>query len=205
MKVIQGYHFTSDTLRDGQPIPKVGEWLVHDGDVIPCKLGLHASEHPFDALTWAPGNLLHKVELRGDLQSQGDPVDKWVGRERRIIASADAEKMLRKFACDCALSVVHLWNPPQIVLDYLKTQDESKRAAAWDAAWAAEWDAARDAAWDAAWDDAAWAAAREAAWDAACAAAWDDAARNAVRDAAWDAQRKLFTSMVDELFTNESN
>ena len=44
------YHFTGDTLRDGRPIPKPGVWLKHDGPVIPCKSGLHASEHPFDAL-----------------------------------------------------------------------------------------------------------------------------------------------------------
>lgn len=26
---ITGYHFTGATLRNGEPIPKPGEWLVH--------------------------------------------------------------------------------------------------------------------------------------------------------------------------------
>ncbi len=28
---ITGYHFTGATLRNGEPIPKLGEWLVHNG------------------------------------------------------------------------------------------------------------------------------------------------------------------------------
>ena len=51
-----------------------------------------------------------------------------------------------------------------MVLEYLRTGDESLRAAAR----AAAWDAARAAAWD-----AAGAAAGAAAWAAAGAAAWD--------------------------------
>ena len=40
------------------------------------------------------------------------------------------------------LDAAHLWNAPQIVLDFLKTGDESLRAAARAAAWAAAWAAA---------------------------------------------------------------
>ena len=80
------------------------------------------------------------------------------------------EKEIRRFACQCALDVIHLWDAPPIVKKYLETGDEKLRDAAWDAARAAAGDAAWDAAWaaagDAAWD-AAWAAARDAAWAAA--------------------------------------
>lgn len=148
-KKITAYHLTAATLRDGSPIPAIGKWLKHDGPVVPCKSGLHASGHPLDALRYAPGNLLHRVELRGNLQAHGDPVDKWVGRERRIIATIDAEKVMRDFAKWCALSVIHLWYPPQVVLDYL-CGDDTKRAAARAAALAAARDAAGDAAGDAA-------------------------------------------------------
>ena len=155
-KQITGYHFTGDTLRDGRPIPTVGAWLKHEGDIIVCQSGLHASKHPFDALQYAPGNKLHKVILRGDLKTHGEPVDKYVGRERKIVASIDAEKLLRDFARWSALQVIHLWNAPQVVKDYLESGDESLRASAPDvargAAWAAAWDAARGVAWDAAWD-----------------------------------------------------
>ena len=53
---IRAYHFVGDELRDGRPVPPVGEWLVHDGPVKMCESGLHASRHPFDALMYAPGD-----------------------------------------------------------------------------------------------------------------------------------------------------
>lgn len=88
------YHFTGETLRDRRPIPEIGDWLEHSGPVVPCRSGLHASEHPFDALIFAPGKFLHLVELEGDLASHGDPVDKWCGR-RRILKTIDATDLLR--------------------------------------------------------------------------------------------------------------
>ena len=180
-----GYHFTSDTLRDGRPIPPIGEWLEHDGPIEPCRSGLHASEHPFDAFTYAPEHILHKVGLEGDLQSHGDPIDKWVGRRRKILATIDAEPLLREFARWCALQVIELWDAPLVVRQYLETGDESLRTAARDAAGDAARDAARAAARDAAWD-AAGAAARDAAQDATRAVA---AAQAAAWDAAWAAAR----------------
>ena len=44
-----------------------------------------------------------------------------------------------------ALQVLHLWNAPELVQEYLETGNEAIRAAAWAAARAAAWDAARDA------------------------------------------------------------
>lgn len=138
-----GYHFTADTLRDGRPIPPIGEWLVHEGPIAPCVSGLHASEHPFDALTYAPGNLLHRVELEGDLVPHGYPVDKWVGRKRHILETVDAETMLRVFARECALTVVHLWDCPPVCRQWLTTGNKDLRAAARAAARASAWAAAR--------------------------------------------------------------
>jgi hypothetical protein len=165
----------------------VGEWfrLPESVPIRPCVSGLHASVHPFDAFEFAPGPLLHRVELRGELTPHGDPIDKWAGRERRIIASLDATDLLRAFARHCALDVLRLWRAPQSVRDYLEAGDEAKRDAAWNAASAAASVAAWDAAWDAA-SAAASAAARAAAWDAASAAA-SAAARDAAWDAAWAA------------------
>jgi hypothetical protein len=190
------YHFCGETLRDGSPIPPDGEWLVHDGPVEICETGLHASKHPFDALRYAPGATLCLVECEGVVTEQED---KFVCRRRKIVKRLDATELLRKFARDCALSVIHLWDPPPVVRQYLETGDESLRDAAWDAAW----DAARDAAWAAA-RDAAWAAAWDAAWDAARAAARDAAwaaARDAARAAARAAQKTKFAEMVDAKFS----
>jgi len=206
---VLAWHWTADTLRDGRAIPPVGETLRHEGRMVICESGLHASERLIDALSYAPGPTLHRVRCGGDIIRQDD---KLCVRERTIIWSHRVSgDLLRSFARQQALSVLHLWDAPEIVKQYLATGNETLRDAAWaaaraaawdaawdaarDAAWAAAWDAARAAAWDAAWDaarDAARAAAWDAAWDAARDAAWAaarDAAWAAARDAAWDAAR----------------
>ena len=157
------WHFVGKTLRDGSPIPKDGEWLVHKGKLEMCESGLHWSREPFDALTYAPGETLCLVEISGDVvePKSGKHTDKGISTKRKIVARMDATKLLRYFARMQALSVIHLNEDlPEVVCDYLMTGDEDIR----DAARAAAWDAARAAAWDAAWDAAraaAWAAARE--------------------------------------------
>lgn len=137
------WHFTSDTLRDGSPIPAIGQTLVFPGKIEMCCAGYHWSRQPFDALQYAPGHLLHKVRVGGEI-IEGH--DKGVSSERVIIATIDATSLLRRFAADQALSVAHLWSMPDIVREYLTGFDESKREAAWAAARDAAWDAARDAA-----------------------------------------------------------
>lgn len=194
------WHFlrADGRLRDGRTAPRDGVVLIHDGPVIPCVAGLHASRHPFDALRYAPGPILCLVRCGGIIVPHGDPEDKLACSERTIIARMDFAEPLRYFARMRALSVVHLWDAPDVVLDYLMSGDEAisaaasaaARDAAWNAAWTAAWDATRDAAWVAAWA-AAWAAAREAAWNAAMAAARDDA---------WDDARTEFAALVHECF-----
>jgi hypothetical protein len=184
---IRAWHFVGDTLRDGRPVPKDGEWLVHSGEVELCASGLHASRDAFDALRYAPGSTLCLVECAGHV-IEGD--DKLVCSERKIVVRMDAERMLRWYARQQALSVVHLWEPPDVVLDYLMG-DDSVRAAAEAAAAAA----ARAAA--------AWVAARaaaEAAAAARAAAAWA-AARAAEAEAVEaEAARSDFNTLVRECF-----
>ena len=132
------YHFVGKTLRDGRPIPKNGVWLEHDGELSMCNTGLHASIDPFDALQYAPGNTLCRVVVGGKI-IVGD--DKLVASRRKIIKRINGQKLMRQFACECALSVAHLWDMPPVVREYLTTRKESLRDAARDATW----DAARDA------------------------------------------------------------
>jgi hypothetical protein len=187
------YHFCAETLRDGSPIPPVGEWEVYTGPVKMCESGLHYSLHPFDALQYAPGSWLRLIEVDDVIAEQSD---KGVCRRRRTLQQIDAAPLLREFARWCALQVIHLWNAPPIVRKYLETGAENLRAVAWDAASAAR--DARDADW-AATSAAAWAArdardardacnrnAASAARDARDAA-WDACNRNATWDATWDA------------------
>ena len=165
---------------DGRAIV-LGETHKVDCEPQLCEWGLHASERIIDALSFAPGPVVYRVKLGGTVV-HGD--DKSVATERTYVSGGiDISDTLRAFARKCALDVIHLWDAPRIVRQYLETGDESIRAAAWAAASAAAWAAARAAAWD-----AARAAARAAAWDAASAAA-RAAARAAAWDAAWDAAR----------------
>jgi len=102
------------------------------------------------------------------------------------------DKEIRLFACDCAESVLHIFeseypndNRPKMVIEtarrYANGQATKQElnvdgSAAWNAAWNAAWSAAKDAASSAAWSasDAAWSAAgnaaRVAAWGAVSAA-----------------------------------
>ena len=162
------WHFLSDKgkLANGDRRREmVGRTLVHRGPLVLCEGGLHASVRAIDALQYAPGPWVCRVECGGKIV-RGD--DKLVCSRRKTLAMVDATDTLRHFARLCALDVIDKWDAPAIVREYLETGDESKRAAAR----AAAWDAARDAAWAAAWAaaryarDAAWAAARDAAWDA---------------------------------------
>ena len=202
---MRAWHILEDTglLRDNTPPPPDGEWLEYEGPIRICRSGLHASARVTDALKFAPGSIVCRVDMA---DACGTEPDKLVARRRKIIWRIDAEQVFRKFARLCALDVIHLWDAPSVVLRYLRTGDSSIRDAAWDAAG----DAARDAAGDAA-KHAAWAAvrattrdadtdtvvgvARTAAWDAKTAA-WDartavgyvarDAAGDAFGDASWD-------------------
>ena len=144
MMKFNGYHFTGDTLRDGKPVPAAGKTLTHEGPIEICSTGLHFSRTAWQALSYAPGNMLHRVVCEEIADEHMG--DKAVCRKRTIVLSIDAEKLMRDFGRKCALDVIHLWDAPQVVIDYLKTGDESLRDAAGDAAWAA----ARAAAWDAA-------------------------------------------------------
>ena len=210
-ETVMAYHFVGDRLRDGRPVPPDGEWLVHDGPLVLCQTGLHASRHPFDALTYAPGPILCRVEMAGTIIESDD---KLVASRRRIVARVDATVLCRDFARACARDVLHLWDAPDVVRRYLDTGDDTIRDAAWAAAWAASdaawaaraaraagWAAVRAAARDAAWA-AARAAASGAASDAARAAAWaaaSGAASGAAWAAAWDAKRQQWAAMVAEV------
>jgi len=154
---ILAWHFVGATLRDGRPVPADGETLVHDGPVVICKSGLHASRSLLDALQYAPGATLCRVRCGGVVTEDGD---KLVCTERTILWRIDAVPVLRAFARRCALDAARLRDAPDVVRWYLETDDRPLRAAAW-AAWDAARDAATGAATDAAWA-AAWAAARAA-------------------------------------------
>ncbi|HJS81332.1 MAG TPA: hypothetical protein VJ742_00690 [Nitrososphaera sp.] len=113
---------------------KAGQTIKVKDEPILCERGLHASIRAFDALSYSPGPVVCRVEVSGQIVKG---YDKLAGTERKVLWMADATETLRAFSRWCALDVIHLWDAPEIVVKYLKTGDESLRAAAWAAAGAA--------------------------------------------------------------------
>jgi len=170
MKTIKAWYFSGADKKlrygDGRKI-KIGVTHKFEGNPVLCECGLHGSIKPLYALQYAPGPVVWRVELSGEMNVGANKI---AAAERKYLWGYDATNILRAFVRKCALDVVPLWNAPEIVIKYLKMGDESIRAAASDAAWNAAWAAAGAAAWAAAWDAAwatAWAAARAAARAAA--------------------------------------
>jgi hypothetical protein len=231
---MQAWHFLSEDKRlcygDGRVV-EVGVPLECEGEPVLCDNGMHGSIRLIDALRYAKGPIVCRVEIEGDV-IEGD--DKLCGRSRTVLWMLDATQILHEFACRCAEDALALvdapdprsvaaieakrqWLAGEITDEELATARAAARAAAWaaadaaacaaDASRAAASAAARDAlaaAWDAA-RDAAWAAARDAAWSssqAASAAAWD-AARAAARDVAWAKQNERLTEMVMAAYEKE--
>jgi len=204
---------------DGREI-RIGETHAVSGDIELCSHGLHASKKVIDAIYYAPGNIVYRVEMWGKVEEGGDKV---VAQKRTYLSGGiDVSETLRKFARMCALNVVYMWEAPDIVIRYLKTGDKSIQASAYGATLDAAPGDARDAAMDAAIDAtpcaalaSARAAARAVACDSTCDSAWAAArssaravARAAARNDTWDAastaaqdearrkQNKRLTSMI---------
>ena len=150
---IQAWYFSAADRRLGyEDGREIALGVTHEvgGDIALCKRGLHASVKPLDALQYAPGPIIWRVELSGNVLT-GD--DKRCATRRAYVAGGvDVTDTLRLFARRCALDVAHLWDMPEILRRYLETGDESIRAAARASARDAARDAARASAWAAARD-----------------------------------------------------
>jgi hypothetical protein len=192
MSRIYAWHFCGDTLRDGRPIPADGVTLRHDGVIMPCKLGLHASERLIDALQYAPGPLLCRVRLGGKMVPHGG--NKFAAAERTILWRFDATEVLRAFGRHCALEVLDLWDAPAVVREYLETGREDVRVGAREAInadWNVRWNFARDAA-NAATLDNSWAAAK----GAAAMAVYASAGLPIIRKVSWADQNARLSRRV---------
>jgi hypothetical protein len=181
--------------------PEPGEWLSVEGEIEPCKNGLHLCRRE-DLVHWLGPEIWEVEADESEMVSQSDKV---VVRRARLVRRLETwnDKSARLFACDCAERVVHLIDDPRpraaidvgrrfAVGDATRTELDAASAAARDAARAAAraaaWDAARDAAWG-----AAWSADRDAAGAAAWGAAW-----SADRDAAGAVERAWQTERLFE-------
>src|SRR5690606_39639064 len=183
-----GWHFVAADrrlrwpLRRGEPRPVVqpGMTLRVEGPPVLCEWGLHASRRGLDALQYAPGPVVCRVRLGGEIV-EGD--DKAAATERTVLWMADATRTLHEFGLWCAEQALQReraagrepdprsWKALEVKRRWLAGDagdDElaAARAAARDAAWDTARDAARDAAWGEAVADAV-AAARDGAVEVA--------------------------------------
>ena len=203
------WHFLSEDKRlgygDGRSV-ELGETLECEGKPKLCNNGLHGSARLIDALGYASGPIVCRVEIDGDV-IEGE--DKLCGRRRTVLWMFDATNILHEFACGCAEDALALVARPDarsvaaIVAKrkWLRGEITDKELdAAWAAARAAAWDARDDARDDAlAARAAARAAARYAVWAVAGNAAWDAAwAARAAWAAARAKQNERLTAMVME-------
>jgi hypothetical protein len=171
------WHFLNDegTLRKGGLKVTPGLTLRMRGKLVMCERGFHYSLKALDALKYAPGSIVSRVDVTGEIIPD---TDKGVASQRTHLWMADATNTLHEFACWCAENALNLirergqepdprsWAAIDAKRKWLHGEiTDSELAAAGDAAWAAAgaaaWAAAGDAAWDAAWA-AAGAAARAA-------------------------------------------
>lgn len=137
---VEAWHFVGGDRRlgDGNTVAAGYVYSVPENSIALCRWGLHAARRAIDALQYAPGPVVCKVRCGGRIVEDGD---KLVCSRREVLAMADATEALRSFARRCAQDVLHLWDAPQVVRQYLTTGDESIRDAVRSAAWAAARDA----------------------------------------------------------------
>lgn len=191
-KPVLGWWFAADdTLPngDGRAVV-VGETLTVPGPVVLCERGLHASRRAVDALRYAPGSILYRVRLSGEVVEDDD---KMVATKRTALWRIDATRALRLFACDAAESA--------LLSERAAGRDPDPRS--WEAirvtrlwidgkATGADWNADWNAAWNAA------GAARSAVWSAARSAARGSAAERAAWSAAWSASETMLIKRIRE-------
>jgi len=215
---ILAWHFAKDDNKlnygDGREIV-IGETHSVEGTPSLCEWGLHGSTRIRDALRYAPGSMVYRVEIWGNVDS-GD--DKICGTHRRYLWGFNASDVLYEASRRFALANIEKIKPftdqkqYDLIIKWLHTGEEEIRSAAQSAAdsaarsssWSALWSAARSAARSAAQSaaqSAADSAARGAADSAADSAVWsaaDSAARSAARSSSWSAQNDLLALMVYE-------
>ena len=212
---MRAWHFLKDDCRlryrDGEEVDdgeivEIGKTYTAVGDIDLCKNGMHGSKRILDALQYAPGSIVCKVEIDGEIV-EGD--DKLVGRSRTVLSMVDITDVLHEFACLCAEKALtaakvtdkRSWGAIAAKRAWLRGEIDSKQLAA---AYADAVAAAGAYAYAAAGAYAAAVAAAAAAATDADAAA--DAAAAAYAAAAYayayavkDEQNTLLTKMVHDM------
>lgn len=110
---------------DARSVAPVGVTLRHDGVLAPRAVGLFASVRARDALMFGGGCTVQRVACGGEIVQDDRSL---ACSERTVLWSADATKEIQVFARWCVSQVVHLWDAPQTVLDFLPTGESVAQA-----------------------------------------------------------------------------
>ena len=113
-KTYTGWHFLPADRRMQWPLERFGEAIEGplvepgktyevSGPVEVCAWGLHACRRAIDALNYAPGTVVCRVTLSGDVVVEGD---KAAATKRTVHWMADASRVLHEFALWCAETVM---------------------------------------------------------------------------------------------------
>lgn len=111
----------------------IGKMHTVKGDPVICQHGLHGSERLIDALSYAPGPMLYRVDITRRIAQQKDKI---AGQRRLYLAGFDATLLLQEFARKQALINIDRIKPYinnsnyQIIIDWLHTGDKSVKEAA---------------------------------------------------------------------------
>jgi hypothetical protein len=148
-----GWHFAANDMRlgygDGRKI-RDGETLKYIGELKLCRRGLHFSEDVFDALKYARGHMICRIEGPADALNGGD---KRCARWRKCLWHIDGEKLLREFAHWCSNwpSTITLGPNWETTMCAARAAYYFAEAAAWDSAWIAAYEAYKaegEASWE---------------------------------------------------------
>ena len=202
------WHFAGKTLRDGAPLTPKGETISVNGPILPCSHGLHGSVRAIDALVYAPGLMVARCTLHGDIKSHGNPADKHAARSRTCDSGyVNVRSVVVEFTRLCALQATRVYAANALMIAGLG-DEANMLATLQDGSTAEEIADAARAARDA--RDAAWLVRAVGASRAAVMVATDArAAAGAARDAAWVArleeatrQNTLLEKMLMEVINN---
>lgn len=188
-EVVRAWRFVGAEGPENRPIATSADWVEFAEPLELAFAGMVGSEEPLDALYLGLGNIVTRIELQGEIERTENQL---VGRRQRLLWRADAGAALMAFARAEALAVAPLWNAPESVRQYLRTQDPTLLEDAHNVASAHESRAARAAmmamgldaderAWQNAWAaltfaiDARMEARIDPASDEALTSAWDAA------------------------------
>jgi len=167
---------------DGRLIRK-GQTLHVEGEPTLCLHGMHGSRQLIDALSYASGPIVERVEIGADKPYKIiEDSNKLVGTWRKTLWWIDATMILHEFACreaddalrDAGITDKRCWDAVRVKRLWIQgraTNEElnESRIAASNAAETADWAMAYAAAWR-----AALGAARKAYWFAAMDVSWSD-------------------------------